>query len=122
MKGGRTKTADGRPPALAYFLTNGRSLEDWARVGSLSRELSLLRRFADEGWRVSLYSYDKTRESEAFVAEVRAAVMQTAAVEVTAVGLGTAAVRAWKATGGVMRLRGLWFGKKRLMAAAHARA
>jgi len=47
---------------LAVFLSNGRGLGDWQRLGSLSREVALYRRLSQSNWGVSFYSYDRTRE------------------------------------------------------------
>ena len=47
---------------MAVFLSNGRGLGDWQKLGSLSREVALYRRLAQAGWGVSFYSYDRTRE------------------------------------------------------------
>jgi glycosyltransferase involved in cell wall biosynthesis len=47
---------------LAVFLSNGRGLGDWQKLGSLSREVALYRRLAQANWGVSFYSYDRTRE------------------------------------------------------------
>jgi glycosyltransferase involved in cell wall biosynthesis len=47
---------------LAVFLSNGRGLGDWQKLGSLSREVALYRRLAEADWGVSFYSYDRTRE------------------------------------------------------------
>ena len=49
-------------PSLALFLSNGSGLADWARNGSLSREVAVYRRFSEDGWKVSFFTYDLTRQ------------------------------------------------------------
>lgn len=53
------ETADHR---VALFLTAGRGLGEWEAHGSLSRETRLYRQFADNGWRLSFYTYDQARK------------------------------------------------------------
>jgi glycosyltransferase involved in cell wall biosynthesis len=65
----RVRSGPEEPPAtgsarreLAVFLSNGRGLGDWQKLGSLSRELALYRHLSGSGWGVTFYSYDRTRE------------------------------------------------------------
>ncbi|MBI4818520.1 MAG: glycosyltransferase family 4 protein [Deltaproteobacteria bacterium] len=48
-----------REKRLAVFLTTGRGLRTWERVGSLSRELALYRALGERGWRVAIYTFDR---------------------------------------------------------------
>jgi len=47
---------------LAVFSSTDSGLGAWERIGSLSREVALYKRFAQEGWDVSFYTYDRTRK------------------------------------------------------------
>jgi glycosyltransferase involved in cell wall biosynthesis len=47
---------------LAVFLSNGRGLGDWQKLGSVSREVALYRRLDAAGFGVTFYTYDRTRD------------------------------------------------------------
>ena len=47
---------------LAVFLTNGSGLNTWKKTGSLSRETALYKKFAQDGWNVSFFTYDRTKD------------------------------------------------------------
>ena len=46
---------------MAVFMTNAIGLWDWQRVGNLSREVEIYRKLAEDGWRISFYTYDRRR-------------------------------------------------------------
>lgn len=50
-------------PCLSLFLTNNASLSNWRTIGTLDRELAVYRKLAAEGWKVSLYTYDRRRSA-----------------------------------------------------------
>ena len=46
-------------PNISFFSTNGSGLTSWDKIGSLHRELAVYKRFAERGWGVSFYTYDR---------------------------------------------------------------
>ena len=59
----RTELCDrsGALPHLAVILSNNTGLRTWRRIGSLSRELAIYKKFTEQGWVVSFYTYDLHR-------------------------------------------------------------
>ena len=49
-------------PSLGVFLSNNIGLGTWWRIGSLSREVALYKKFVEHGWDVSFYTYDRRRK------------------------------------------------------------
>ena len=47
---------------LAVFASNNNGLGTWKRIGSLHREIAIFKRFAQDGWNISLYTYDRSRK------------------------------------------------------------
>lgn len=48
-------------PHLAVFASNNNGLGTWKRIGSLCREVAIYKEFAQDGWDVSFYTYDRSR-------------------------------------------------------------
>ena len=49
-------------PHLAVFASDNHGLNAWNRIGSLPREVAIYKRFVEDGWDVSFYTYDQSRK------------------------------------------------------------
>jgi len=47
---------------LAVFASNNNGLATWKRIGSLHREVAIYKKFAQDEWDVSFYTYDRSRK------------------------------------------------------------
>jgi glycosyltransferase involved in cell wall biosynthesis len=45
---------------ISVFSTNGTGIKTWEQVGSLKREVAIYKKFAEHGWNVVFYTYDRT--------------------------------------------------------------
>jgi len=48
-------------PTVALLASLGHGLKTWSDIGTLNRELAVYKRLAKRGWRISFYTYDRTR-------------------------------------------------------------